>query len=77
MPGPFDSHGQTPLVLGTGPRPTARLDLAPIGEKAAQKFGSFVVYDINFVGAKGTYLATGDEPPFSGITGSLLASSPR
>ncbi|OPL10727.1 MAG: hypothetical protein AVO38_16330 [delta proteobacterium ML8_D] len=74
MPGPLDSHGQTSLVLGTGSRPTARLDLAPIGEKAAQKFGSLVVYDINLVGAKGTYTATGDEPPFSGITGSLVPS---
>ena len=33
--GPFDSHGQTALVLGTSSRSTARLDLTSIGEKAA------------------------------------------
>jgi hypothetical protein len=63
VPGPLDSHGQTPLVLGTGSCPTARPDLASIGEKAAQKIGSLVVYDIHFVCAKGAHLATGDEPP--------------
>jgi len=58
-------------MLGACSRPPAGFDLAPIGEKAAQKFGPLVVYDISLVGAKGTYLATWDEPPFSATTGSL------
>jgi hypothetical protein len=63
VPGPLDRRGQTPLVLGTGSCPTARLDLAPIGEKPTQAVGLLVVYDFNLVGAKGAYLATGDELP--------------
>lgn len=62
--GPLDSHGQTPLVLSTGSRPTARLDLALIGDKAAQKFWFLVVYNINLSCAKATHLATLGEPPF-------------
>ncbi len=64
VPGPLDSHGQTPLVLGTGSRPTARLDLALIADKAAQKVRSLVVYNINLSCAKGTHLAALGEPPF-------------
>lgn len=71
VPGPLDSHGQTSLVLGTGSRPTARLDLASIAEKAAQEIGALVVYDINLFFAKGTHLATGDEPPFPSRPGPL------
>jgi len=59
-------------VLGTGSRPTARSDLASIGDKAAQKIGSLVVYDINFVCAKGAHLTTGNESPFSVIAGFLV-----
>jgi hypothetical protein len=77
VPGPLDSHGQTSLVLGTGSCPTARLDLASIGEKAAQKIGSLVVYDINLVCAKGAHLATGDEPPPLGTTGPLTPAPPH
>ena len=62
--GPLDSHGQTPLVLSTGSRPTARLDLASIGEKAAQTFRLLIVYDISLFRAKGAHLATLGEPPF-------------
>jgi hypothetical protein len=47
-------------MLGTGSCATARLDLAPIGEKAAQNIGSLVVYDIHLVCAKDAYLATRD-----------------
>jgi hypothetical protein len=63
-------------VLGAGSCPTARLDLAPISEKAAQKFGLLVVYDINLVCAKSAHLATGDEPPSLGTTGPLIPGSP-
>lgn len=77
VPGPLDSYGQTPLVLGTGSRPAARLDLAPIGEKAAQKFGPLVVYDLSLVCAKGAYFATGDEPPLlPGMSSPLTSSTP-
>jgi hypothetical protein len=69
--GPLDSHGQTPLVLSTGSRPTARLDLALIGDKAAQKFWLLVVYNINLSCAKGAHLATLGEPPFPTTLGSL------
>lgn len=76
VPSSLDGHRQTSLVFGTGSCPTARLDLASIGEKAAQKFGALVVYDINLVCAKGTYSAAGDEPPSLATTGPLVPSVP-
>ena len=76
VPSPLDSYSQTPLVLGTGSCPTARPDLASIREKAAQKIGPLVVYDINLICAKGTYLATGDEPPSPATSTPLTPSTP-
>jgi len=61
-------------MLGTGSCPTTRFDLAPISEKAAQNFGSLVVYDIHLVYAKGAYLTTRDVSLTT--TGSLTSSTP-
>jgi len=75
VPGPLDSHSQTTLVLGASSRPTARLDLASIGEKTAQTFRLLVVYDISLFRAKGAHLATGYELPFPGTTSPLPPAS--
>jgi hypothetical protein len=75
VPGPLDSHSQTTLVLGASSRPTARLDLASIGDKAAQTFRLLVVYDINLFRAKGTHLATGYELLSPGTRGPLPPAS--
>jgi hypothetical protein len=61
-------------MLGASSCPTARLDLASIGEKAAQNFGSLVIYDIHLVYAKGAYLATRDVSLTT--TGSLTSTTP-
>jgi hypothetical protein len=58
--GTFDSYGQSPLVLCTGSRLTPRLDFPSIGEKATQKVGLLVIYDINLVCTKGAYPTPGD-----------------
>jgi hypothetical protein len=74
VPGPLDRHGQTPLMPGASSRSAAGGDLAPISDKAAQKVGALVVYDINPVYAKGAYLATRD---ISLTTAFLAPSIPR
>jgi len=61
-------------MLGTGSCPTARPDLAPISEKAAQNVGALVVYNIHLVYAKGAYLTARDVS--LATTGSLTSSTP-
>ncbi len=60
MPAPLQGYGEGPLMSGTGASLTPRLDLATIGDEAAQTGHVLIVNIVDLVHTKATHLAMGD-----------------